>query len=393
MRTSDGRNDRWFRNSLFWKKVLNNKSVSVLFVLLLVFLDILLFTRISYLFEPVVIVFRIIGPPVIVAGIFYYLLNPLVDILEEKGISRTLSIILLLLLLVLLLVLGGWLILPILQKQFLSFLENWPSYWETIVTEVDGLTKNQYLSDLTASLGQTDLLQTLSEYSTKLLNAALGGLTNVIGTVTQLFIVLFTMPFILYYLLKDGKQLPEHILPFIPIKMRKKVTEVGVEAHTQLSQYIRGQLLVAFFVGLIFWISFTVIKLDYALFLGVLAGCLNLIPYLGSILATIPALIIGLVHSPFMLLKVLLVFGIEQLIEGRVLSPQIIGSNLNIHPVTIIFILLVAGRLFGVTGVILGIPGYAVLKIILSHLFSWYSESSGLYEGDIVSSESVEESK
>lgn len=382
MQSPDHKKERWFKDSLFWRKVLNNKSFSILFMLLMVFLDIFLFTKISYLFKPLQIIFQIIGPPVIVAGIFYYLLNPLVDGMEKRGVPRVAAIIMISVGVLLLLLLGGWLILPILRQQFLSFLENWPTYWETIINEIDGLSRNQYFSTMIDQVSQTDLFSTLSDYGTKIVNAAVGGISNVIGTVTQLFIILFTMPFILYYLLKDGKQLPAYVLQFIPLKMRSKVFELAQESDQQLSQYIRGQLTVAFFVGMIFWISFTVIKLDYALSLGVLAGFLNLVPYLGSMLATIPALIIGLVHSPFMLVKVLIVFVIEQLLEGRILSPQIIGSNLKIHPVTIIFILLVAGRLFGVSGVILGIPGYAVLKIFLDHLFGWYRKTSGLYSGE-----------
>src|SRR5699024_6422166 len=111
------------------------------------------------------------------------------------------------------------------------------------------------------------------------------------------------------------------------------------------SQYVRGQLVVAFFVGMMFWIGFSIIGLDYAASIGTLAGFLNLIPYLGSFLATIPAIVVGLVDSPAMFVKVMLVFGIEQLIEGRVIQPQILGSTLKIHPITILFVLLTAGKL------------------------------------------------
>lgn len=109
---------------------------------------------------------------------------------------------------------------------------------------------------------------------------------------------------------------------------------------------------------------------------------MNIIPYLGSILATIPALVVALVDSPSMLIKVIIVFSIEQIIEGRVISPQILGSNLKMHPITIIFVLLTGGKLFGVVGVLFGIPGYAILKIIVVHIFQWYQSYSGLYENE-----------
>ena len=310
-------------------------------VLLLLFLNLFLFTRVSFLFEPLSIVLSIIGPPIIVSGIFYYLLNPLINRIESKGYSRTIGIVLVAILLILLIVWGVAVLIPILRAQFTSLIENWPLYWETIIREVEDFLQSDTLSILPEQLRESDLLSTITDYLTTILTATVGGITNIIGTMTQVLVVIFTTPFIVYYLLKDGHHLPEYLIRFVPLRMRDKFLEVGSEANTQISHYVRGQLIVAFFVGLLFWIGFSMIGLEYALSLGVLSGVLNLIPYLGSILATIPAIIIGLVHSPFMLVKVLIVFSIEQIIDGRVLSPQILGSNLKVHPITIIFILLV----------------------------------------------------
>ena len=136
----------------------------------------------------------------------------------------------------------------------------------------------------------------------------------------------------------------------------------------------------AIVVGIIFAIGYSIIGLDYAISLSVIAGIFNIIPYLGSIMAVVPALIIGLLISPYMFIKVLIVVAIEQLLEGRFVSPQILGNNLKIHPVTILLVLLGAGRLFGLSGVILGVPGYAVIKVIVTELYNTFRESSGLFE-------------
>src|SRR5699024_3701915 len=127
---------------------------------------------------------------------------------------------------------------------------------------------------------------------------------------------------------KDGRNLPYHIMKVIPTKFRLTTYNLLTEINTKISQYIRGQLLVAFFVALMFWIGFAVVGLEYAVTLGVMAVFLNLIPYLGSFLAMVPVVIIAFVTSPAMLVKVLIVFAIEQTIEGRVIQPQILGSNL-----------------------------------------------------------------
>ncbi|MCG3562266.1 AI-2E family transporter, partial [Klebsiella pneumoniae] len=132
---------------------------------------------------------------------------------------------------------------------------------------------------------------------------------------------LLTMPFILFYLLKDGKQLAPYFVKFLPTRMQKPTLNVLSEMNSQVSSYIRGQLTVAFAVAIMFMIGFAVIGLEYAVTLGIIAGFLNLIPYLGSFLAMIPAIFLAIVAGPFMIIKVLIVFAVEQTIEGRLISP------------------------------------------------------------------------
>lgn len=369
-----------WRRTWLWNWLVNNKFVAFLLVLLLVFLNILLFIRLSPVFAPIGIALEIIGPPIVFSGILYYLISPLIAWLETKKFSRNSAVVLVLFLIVLLILWGVAILLPILQRQVLSFWNEWPVYWQNIVAQLDDLLNTEAFSDLMVQVNETDLVSVLSEQWATILDATVGGIGSFIGVVAQFFITLFTFPIILYYLLKDGEKLPDYVFQFVPVTVRGKIKQVFSEMNEQLSSYIRGQLLVALAVGILFWLGFAIIGLDYAVTLGVLAGSLNLIPYLGSIVATVPAIVIALVDSPFMLLKVLIVFGIEQIIEGRIISPQILGTNLKIHPVTILFILLVAGRLAGVTGLLLGVPGYAILKIIAGHIFLWYKEYSGLYE-------------
>lgn len=275
-------------------------------------------------------------------------------------------------------------LIPIIQEQTFSIIKNWPIYWDNIVTQIDSWLRSDVLSEFQTRLSDfnTNLLSNVSEQANGVLDSTFESIGSVVGAVTNIVIAIITMPFILFYLLKDGKSLPYHVMKVIPSKMRLSTYNLLTEINTQISQYIRGQLVVAFFVGLMFWIGFAIIGLEYAVTLGVLAGFLNLIPYLGSFLATIPAIVIALVDSPSMLIKVLIVFAIEQMIEGRVIQPQILGSNLEIHPLTIIIVLLSAGKIFGIPGVILGIPGYAVLKVIVVHFFKWYKDYTGLYESD-----------
>ena len=150
--------------------------------------------------------------------------------------------------------------------------------------------------------------------------------------------------------------------------------------NKQISSYIRGQIIVSFCIGLLMFIGFVIIGLDYAPVLALIAAFTSVVPYLGPAIAITPALIIALVTSPYMLLKLIIVWTVVQLIEGKFISPQIMGRNLHIHPITIIFIIIIAGNLFGVVGILLAVPGYAVLKVITTHLFEYFKMKSHLYE-------------
>ncbi|MNI37614.1 pheromone autoinducer 2 transporter [compost metagenome] len=150
----------------------------------------------------------------------------------------------------------------------------------------------------------------------------------------------------------------------------------------QISHYIRGQIIVSFCIGILMYIGFLIIGLDYSLVLAIIASCTSIVPYLGPAIAITPALIIATVTSPFMLLKLIIVWTVVQLVEGKFISPQIMGKSLQMHPITIIFVILTAGNLFGVIGIILAVPGYAVLKVIATHLFQWFEMRSHLYDSE-----------
>lgn len=368
--------------SWFWRWFLNNQVVTSLLVVLLVLLIVFLFTKVSYLFEPIWQFLAIVGLPIILAGILYYLMNPVVDYLEKQRIPRIYSIIGLFVLVVALIVWGSVVIIPKIQEQTVSFVGNFPKYVDTIDNKLTEILRdplfNQFRDQL-ESAGEKfvssagDMLQDISKSTVQ-------SLGSFVGAVATVLVAVLTMPFILFYLLKDGKQLAPYFVKFLPTRMRKPTLKVLGEMNDQVSSYIRGQLTVAFAVAIMFMIGFAIIGLDYAVTLGIVAGFLNLIPYLGSFLAMIPAVFLAIVAGPVMLVKVLIVFALEQTIEGRLISPLVLGNQLAIHPVTILLVLLTSGKLFGIVGVILGIPVYAAAKVIISHVFEWYTTISSLYE-------------
>ncbi|BDZ31179.1 AI-2E family transporter [Lactiplantibacillus brownii] len=363
--------------------LMSSRTIRILVIILLILACFFLGKQVDWLLTPVRQFFSIVGLPVILAGVLYYLMNPLVDRLETSyHIHRTLTITVLFIIILGLLIWGIVAIIPTIRTQTLAIINDWPKYWKNASNEINQWLNDPKLSGLRDQLEQwnTSASKLLSSRVTKYLTSTVSSITTVVSTVTTIVIGLITMPFILFYLLKDGHRLPKYLAKFIPTKGRASFLQVLTEINTQVSNYIRGQLTVAFFVAVMFAIGYWVIGLKFALTLGIAAGILNLIPYLGSFLAMVPSVVIAMVISPWMLVKVLIVFVIEQTIEGRVISPLVLGSSLAIHPVTILIVLLAAGKIFGLMGVIFGIPGYAILKVLITHLFTWYQTQSGLYE-------------
>lgn len=371
------------KGSWFVQRFLNNHMVTRLLIILLILLILLVFTKVSYLFTPLQVVFEVAAFPIIVSGVMFYLLVPLVERMEQRGINRPIAIAIIFVGLLLLLTWGVASLIPTLQQQILGFIASMPTYVNEInrmINELPYVTENDQIANvLQKSMIDLDW-KSISEQLNKIVQTTFGSLGNVVGTITQVVMGLLTVPIVLYYLLADGSKIGPKLLYYVPTRYQEMAKRMMYQGHYQVSQYIRGQIVVAICVAIMFTIGYSIVGLDYAIALGVLSGFLNIIPYLGSFIAVVPALIIALITSPVMVVKVIIVMMIEQTIEGRFIAPQVLGNNLKIHPVTILIVLLAAGKAFGLIGVILGVPGYAVMKVIVTELYNLYRENSDKYE-------------
>jgi predicted PurR-regulated permease PerM len=273
-------------------------------------------------------------------------------------------------------------VVPLIRGQIRSLLDNFPRYSKQVEHQFEQIVGSGLLEQFrdTLNFNPADYVERVTGQLSKFVNNAWTSIGAFVGAVTEVILSILTVPLILFYLLKDGKRLPHYLLRFVPTSLRGQTYEVMSEMNHQISSYIRGQIIVSFCIGMLLYIGYLVIGLDYSLVLAVFAACTSVVPYLGPVIAITPALIISIVTSPFMLLKMIIVWTIVQLVEGKFISPQIMGKNLHIHPITILFVILTSGKLFGIVGVILAIPGYAVLKVVFVHLFQWFKARSRLYD-------------
>lgn len=363
-------------------------TLFVLGIILLAGLIVLVFNQIQFVFTPFKVLVQNVVLPVVLASVLFYLLRPVLRLLERARIPRVWGILIIYVGGIGLISLAIFLIYPFLKTQVINLVREFPEYFRQLILNIDAYLSTSlfasYYNELDVNL---DLLidsvfEDISGFFRDTAGGIASGVTNFISTLTGIVISIVTVPFILFYLLKDGDRLPDYIMKLMPPRMRDDAGEIFGEADQQLSNYIQGQLIVSFCIGLLIYIGFVIIGMDYALALGALAAVTSVVPYLGPVIAITPALIIALVTSPFMILKLAAVWTIVQLVEGKFISPQVMGKTLHIHPITIIFVLLTAGSLFGVPGVILGIPGYALLKVIVSHLFKLFKKRYDEHENN-----------
>ena len=369
--------------SIFQRWMLDNKVVSVMLMILLFLIIIFMLHKVEFIFAPVAEFFRAVGAPIIIAGVFYFLLNPMVDWAERRyNFPRIATISIQFLVLVVLIVWGLAVFIPWVSSQIGSLVEEWPTYWHKIVHMVDQFTSNKQFNAINKwfNTTNTEISSWLQDYSAEYAKKGLHGVSSVVGTVTSVVIAIITFPFVLFYLLKDGHQMPAYVAKFLPAKARRSFLETLKEISTQISNYIRGQIAVAFAVMIMFAIGYTIIGLPYGWLIAIVAGILNIIPFLGSFLAMVPAIVVGIFVSPIMLISVLIVFMIEQTLEGRLISPKLLGSSMKIHPVTVLIVLLSAGNVFGILGVVFGVPGYAILKVLIYRFYSWWESTSDIFK-------------
>ncbi|WP_195575693.1 AI-2E family transporter [Paenibacillus sp. 1001270B_150601_E10] len=362
--------------------ILHNKFVIFLLILLLVGLNIFVFSKISYIFQPLKVLITTVSLPIILAGVAYYLLNPIVDILERFKVKRIYSILLLYLIIIGLITFLIVAIIPFIKEQTLSLIENFPKYYNEAMATFEKWIGSDIFNHFQRESGIdfNQMIRDLTGKAAAFFNNTLSGIGSIVGKVTEVVLAIVIVPFVLFYLLKDGKKLPDYMVKFLPNKLRNGTQHVMSEMNRQISTYIRAQIIDSFCIGILLYIGYMIIGLEYSLVLAIIAAFTSVVPYLGPTIAITPALIVALFMSPVMLLKMIVVWTVVQFIEGKFISPQIMGKTLKIHPITVIFVILTAGNLFGIIGVILAVPGYAVLKVIATHLFQWFKMRSGLYD-------------
>lgn len=327
-------------------------------------------TKISFVFEPIGIFISTLFFPILITTFLYLLLNPIVDFIQRFKIPRLLSILIIYVLFVSLLTLVIGNAVPTISKQFTELADALPSYANQTIDFFDDLSHTSEFEWIMNE--QQDLIantqEKLVEFANELPTIITGSFQNVLSFVTNIAVIIVTVPLLLFYMFKDGHKFPQAVAKFLPQTYREEGLTLLKETGSTLSTYIQGQVTVGLFVGILSLIGYLIIDLPYALVLAIIVAFTNIIPYIGPLIGGAPAVIVGLFDSPSKALFVLIILVIAQQVEGNILSPLILGKSLDTHPATIVILLLAAGNIAGVLGMILAVPSYAVIKTIVMNV-------------------------
>ncbi|MFZ5943345.1 MAG: AI-2E family transporter [Bacillota bacterium] len=307
-----------------------------------------------------------ITTPFFIAFILAYLLDPLVDYMEQKGIGRTWGILLIYVSLIGLVSVGIIYALPKIIMELNKFVDTIPSYARQVQTMVKEWQINYSRVDIPESI-RTITDDTIDEVENFLIDIFRSVAQGFVYFFTKIFDIILA-PILAFYILKDFEAIKGWLLNLIPVSYQKDVITLGEQVDKVLKSFLRGHVIVAVLVGVLTSLGLSLVGMEFALVLGLVAGVFNIIPYFGALFGIIPAVALALLQSKKMALYVFLIMISIQQLEGNIISPRILGKSLGLHPLVIIMALLAGGHLLGVTGMILAVPLAGILKVIITFI-------------------------
>ncbi len=305
---------------------------------------------------------KIILTPFFFAMIISYLLHPLVGRFHKRGMPRSLAIVILFTAFVSILGFAVQALIPIVLDQLKELREHAPQFKIFVKQTMDGLVEQPFMIQSVRE-GIDAAIFKMEMALTKRTQDSVGLLSHGL----EYLFILFLIPFLVFYMLKDLDIIEKSALAFVPVKRRKSAIRLLHNIDDTLGKYVRGQLIVCLLIGVLAYIGYLVIGMPYPLLLAIIVAIFNIIPYLGPLLAAAPALFIAATISWKMVLFVLVINLLCQILEGNVIGPNILGKSLHLHPLMIMFALVVGGEIAGILGLILVVPLLAVIRVIYSH--------------------------
>lgn len=318
--------------------------------------------------------------PFLTAALLAYLGDPLVDKLEARKVPRTAAVVLVFLVIFIVVVTIPLVLLPLVEQQIASLIKHLPGYIDWFQNKVVPVLSQTFNID-SAAWNAGAIKRAMAEHWQQV-----GGIASwIVQTISQssLTIVawlanLVLIPVVTFYLLRDWDILVARVHELLPRKQEPVIVRLAQQSDEVLGSFVRGQMLVMLALGTVYSIGLWIVGLDLALLIGMSAGLVSFVPYLGFIVGIVLAGIATLMqfHDAMHLLPLLVVFGVGQALEGMLLTPLLVGDKIGLHPVAVIFAVMAGGQVFGFVGILLALPVAAVIMVLLRYVHERYTTSS-----------------
>ena len=367
-----------------------------------IFLGILIFYLINILFNK----FPILGytlSSVMIAIIFAYIINPIVNYLERKGVKRQFGVIIVYISAILIF---GILIVSVIPKtinEVSNLLTSLPGMVDTLIREFNNFLSNVFAKfniELPKNFiniyketnpkvnGNVETPQivsnildsikgTINELIVKVQGSLMGSLSNVIskfyGFLTSAFRLVLIIIFSFYFSV-DKERFMLRVKKAIPNKHREDISYLTKNIDIALQQFIRGRMLMAIFVGLLTMVYLLVLRVDFAIIIGLITCVADIIPFIGPFLGCAPAVLFAFMDSPMKALWVLILFVIVQWIENNILAPKLIGDSTGLNPLVILISIIIGGGIFGVWGMVISVPLTSIIFILVDFIKIKYND-------------------
>lgn len=307
----------------------------------------------------------------VLAFVIAYLLGPWVNSLERAGLSRTLAAVLVFLSLGVLLVLAAVFSAPMIGEQLGSLRLELPKYIDgvgTLMADTEQRIRS-YVGFLNINLGM--------RVESFLMSSTESFFKQLPGFLAKFVTIALLAPFVAFFMIKDGRAINRSFLNLVPNQVFELTMNLYHQINNQLGHFIRARLLEAVIVGLVTWVGLQLIGFPYAVLLGVFAALTNLIPYVGPVIGALPAALILLINKPSSLetFLVVAVYGVAQLIDIAVIIPLIVAKIVDLHPVTVVVVMIIGAQSMGLLGILISIPAASVLKVTLGTIYQHFTNA------------------
>lgn len=312
---------------------------------------------------------RCVIKPLILSIAIAYILEPLVNMLEKRRINKKLSVIM-----VLALVLGVFCliiiyVIPIIGRELMEVLEDGGIYQDKIngfISRVGHTKLPGYIKEMMDSG-----IERLRGFGEEWANKAIGRLIAFVGEIPNYALT----PVFVYYFLTDTSFFGELLLGLIPVNARGKSLELLAEIDKVIGRFIKSQLILSIIIAALSLIVLVAFKIRFALIIALINGITNMIPYFGPIIGLVPAIVAAASQSWSKVVIVTVAFLIIQQIESNLISPKLVGDSVGMHPVFVIIIILIGGKYYGATGMVLSVPIAGAIKVLIQYSIKFYNES------------------